>query len=144
MSETRCIFCRVVAGEIPAEVVHASEGAVAFLDVQPLADGHVLVVPRRHVSRVQDLDAEDAAAVFRAVAALSGPVARATRAEGLTIGVNDGPITGQTVPHVHVHVVPRHRDDGATSIHGMFAAGARRPLAELGAAIRRAMGESAR
>jgi histidine triad (HIT) family protein len=136
MSEPRCIFCRVVAGEIPAEVVHTNEGAVAFLDVQPLADGHVLVVPRRHVSRVQELGAEDAAAVFRAVAVVSGPVTRATNAEGLTIGVNDGPITGQTVPHVHVHVVPRHRGDGASSIHGMFRAGPRRPLAELGAAIR--------
>ncbi len=140
MSEASCIFCRIVTGEIPAEVVHTNDRALAFLDVQPLANGHVLVVPRRHVSRVQELDAEDAAAMFRAVATLAGPVERATKADGLTIGVNDGVITGQTVPHVHLHIVPRHRGDGATSIHGMFKRGARRPLGELGTAIRREMG----
>ena len=138
MSGASCIFCRIVSGEIPGQIVHTSERALAFLDAQPLADGHVLVVPRRHAARVVDLEPEDAAALFRTVAALAGPVARATGAEGLTIGVNDGPLTGQTVPHVHVHIVPRHRDDGATSIHGMFQMGARRPVAEMAEAIRRA------
>lgn len=132
-----CIFCRIVRGEIPAEIVHTDEGAIAFLDVQPLADGHVLVVPRAHAARVEELAPTDAAAVFRAAAGLAGPVRRAVGAEGLTIGVNDGEITGQTVPHVHLHIVPRRRGDGAGSIHSMFSTGQRRRVPEVAAAIRR-------
>ncbi len=136
-----CIFCRIVAGEIPAEIVHSAEAAVAFLDVSPLADGHVLVVPRVHAARVEELPSAAAAGAFRVVAALSGPVRRALHADGLTIGVNDGEVTGQTVPHVHIHIVPRRFGDGAGSIHGMFQAGPRRPVGEIAAAIRRAAGE---
>jgi histidine triad (HIT) family protein len=141
VSGAACIFCRIVAGEIPAEIVHTDAAAVAFLDVTPLADGHVLVVPRLHAARVEELPAEAAAGAFRVVAALSGPVRRALRADGLTIGINDGEVTGQTVPHVHIHIVPRRFGDGAGSIHGMFQAGPRRPVAEIAAAIRRTAGE---
>jgi histidine triad (HIT) family protein len=141
VSGAGCIFCRIVRGEIPAEVVHTDDAAVAFLDVSPLADGHVLVVPRVHAARVEELSPEAAAGAFRTVAALAGPVRRALHADGLTIGINDGEVTGQTVPHVHMHIVPRRIGDGAGSIHGMFQAGPRRPIAEIAAAIRRAAGE---
>jgi len=116
MSQVPCLFCRIVSEEIPAEVVHADRGTVAFLDVQPLADGHVLVVPRTHAARVEDLPAPDAEALFRTVVALVGPLRRALGAEGTTIGINDGEVTGQTIPHVHVHVVPRHGGDGAGTV----------------------------
>lgn len=141
MSSAGCIFCRIVGKEIPAEIVHSDAAAVAFLDVSPLADGHVLVVPRLHAARVEELSPEALAGAFRIVAALSGPVRRALHADGLTIGINDGEVTGQTVPHVHIHIVPRRFGDGAGSIHGMFQAGARRPVGEIAAAIRRAAGE---
>lgn len=131
-----CIFCRIVAGEVKAELVAREPGTVAFLDVSPLADGHVLVVPEVHVARVEDLEEEAAAALFRAVTRLAGPVRIAVGAAGMTIGINDGDATGQTVPHVHVHIVPRWEGDGASSVHGIFRAGARRPVAEVGAAIR--------
>jgi histidine triad (HIT) family protein len=134
-----CIFCRIVAGEIPAEVVAREPGAVAFLDVQPLADGHVLVVPRAHVARVEDLSPEAADALFRAVARLAGPVRRALGADGTTIGINDGDATGQTVPHVHVHIVPRWMGDGAGSVHTIFPRKAYRDLPEVGAAIRQSL-----
>lgn len=131
-----CIFCRIVAGEVKAELVAREPGTVAFLDVSPLADGHVLVVPEVHVARVEDLEEEAAAALFRAVTRLAGPVRIAVGAAGTTIGINDGDATGQTVPHVHVHIVPRWEGDGASSVHGIFRAGARRPVAQVGAAIR--------
>lgn len=135
-----CIFCRIVSGEVRAEIVAREPGAVAFLDVSPLADGHVLVVPEAHVARVEDLDADAAATLFRAVTRLVGPIRRAVDAAGTTIGINDGEATGQTVPHVHVHIVPRREGDGASSVHGIFRAGSRRPVAEVGAAIRGAIG----
>ncbi|MBY0274686.1 HIT family protein [Candidatus Binatia bacterium] len=134
-----CIFCRIVSGEVPAEIVAREPGAIAFLDVSPLADGHVLVVPEAHVARVEDLDAGAAASLFRTVTRLAGPIRTAVDAAGTTIGINNGEATGQTVPHVHVHIVPRWEGDGASSVHGIFRAGPRRPVAAVAAAIRGAI-----
>jgi histidine triad (HIT) family protein len=131
-----CIFCRIVAGEIPAEIVARGDGFAAFLDVTPLADGHVLVVPTAHVATIEALAPADADALFGAVHRLAGPARAAVGAAGSTIGINNGAATGQTVPHVHVHIVPRWDDDGAGSVHTIFRAGPRRPVAEVGAAIR--------
>ena len=142
MSASSCLFCRIIDRQIPAEVVDADPGAVAFLDVQPLADGHVLVVPRAHAARVEELAVPDAAALFRTVARLVGPVRRAVGAEGATIGLNDGEVSGQTIPHVHVHIVPRRRGDGAGSVHSIFRSGPRRPVAEIAAAVRREIEKS--
>jgi histidine triad (HIT) family protein len=135
-----CIFCRIVAGDVPAETVATDEHAVAFLDVTPLADGHTVVIPRRHVATVEELSADDARGLFAMVARLAGPVRRALGAAGNTIGINDGAATGQTIPHVHVHVVPRRPDDGAGSVHTIFRGGPRRAIAEVGKEIRRALG----
>jgi len=134
-----CIFCRIVGGEIPAEVVTREPEVTAFLDVQPLADGHVLVVPRAHVARVEDLEPAAADALFRAVVRLAGPVREALGAAGTTIGINNGDVTGQTIPHVHVHIVPRREGDGAGSVHSIFPRDVRRKLPEVGAAIRGAL-----
>jgi histidine triad (HIT) family protein len=135
-----CIFCRIVAGEIPAEVVAKTEHATAFLDVQPLADGHVLVVPTAHVATIEELTAAQATDLFALVRRLAGPVRTALAADGTTIGVNNGGATGQTIPHVHVHIVPRHDGDGAGSIHTIFRPGEHRPLAEVGSEIRKRLG----
>jgi histidine triad (HIT) family protein len=134
-----CIFCKIVAGEIPAEVVAREPEVTAFLDVEPLADGHVLVVPRAHAACVEDLTPAAAAALFRTVVRLAGPVREALGAAGTTIGVNNGEATGQTIPHVHVHIVPRWPDDGATNVHAIFPRRTSRPLADVGAAIRRVL-----
>lgn len=136
-----CIFCRIVAGEVKAEVVARAPDVVAFLDVQPLADGHVLVVPRAHVPALEDLEPAAADALFREVMRLARPVREALGAAGTTIGVNNGEATGQTIPHVHVHIVPRWPNDGAGSIHTIFPRHTSRPIAEVGAAIRRATGD---
>jgi len=131
-----CIFCRIVAGEVPAEIVLRDSEVVAFLDVQPLADGHVLVVPRAHVAQLEDLEPRAADALFRTVVRLARPVREALGAAGTTIGVNNGEATGQTIAHVHVHIVPRWPGDGAGSIHTIFPRHIKRKLPEVGAAIR--------
>ena len=135
-----CIFCRIVAGEIPAEIVAKDEHTVAFLDIAPLADGHTVVVPRQHVATIEEMPPDDARGLFAAVARLAGPVRRAVGGAGNTIGINDGAATGQTIPHVHVHIVPRRSDDGAGSVHTIFRAGPRRAVAEVGKEIRKAIG----
>ena len=135
-----CIFCRIAAGEIPAEIVAKDDGAVAFLDIAPLADGHTVVIPRRHVATIEAMSADDARGLFAMVARLAGPVRTAVGAAGTTIGVNDGEATGQTIPHVHVHIVPRRANDGAGSVHTIFRGGPRRDVAEVGKEIRKAIG----
>src|SRR2546428_2441773 len=135
-----CVFCCIVAGEIPAEIVLREPEVVAFLDVQPLADGHVLVVPRAHVALLEDLEPAAADALLRAVVRLARPVREALGAAGTTIGVNNGEATGQTIPHVHVHIVPRWEGDGAGSIHTIFRRRTRRALTDAGAANRPAVG----
>lgn len=114
-----CVFCRIVAGEIPSYTVHDGESVYAFLDANPLARGHTLVVPKDHHERVADLPPETSDAVFGAVRRIAPAVERAVGADGVTIGVNDGAAAGQEVPHVHAHVVPRETDDGVGPIHAL-------------------------
>ncbi|MEW6268682.1 MAG: HIT domain-containing protein [Thermodesulfobacteriota bacterium] len=135
-----CIFCRIASGEVKGEIVAREPGVVAFLDVAPLADGHTLVVPEAHVACVEDLAPEDARRLFDAVVRLAGPVREAVGAVGSTIGVNNGDATGQTIPHVHVHIVPRWAGDGGGSIHTIFPRHTSRPVSEVGTAIRQRLG----
>jgi histidine triad (HIT) family protein len=130
-----CIFCRIFRGEIPAEVVAREPDVISFLDLQPLADGHAACV--------EDMKPAEVDALFRAVVRLAGPVREALGAAGTTIGINNGEATGQTIPHVHVHIVPRWPDDGAGTIHTIFPRRTSRTLADVGKAIRAAAGGAA-
>lgn len=107
-----CIFCSIVAGEAEAFVVGSSSTAVAFLDIAPLSRGHTLVVPTRHVTDLLEGGAE----VLHEVAPLVEEVARLLvgrlGADGLNLFQSTGAAAGQEVPHFHVHLVPRWRDDG--------------------------------
>lgn len=111
MPTDECVFCGIVAGVVPADVVHEDERVVAFMDVNPAADGHVLVVPRTHARNLLDIDDEDAAAVGRATARVARAVHAALAPDGLTTFQANEPAGWQDVMHLHVHVVPRWRDD---------------------------------
>jgi histidine triad (HIT) family protein len=134
-----CIFCRIVDGDLPSRTVYESDDALAFLDANPLAKGHTLVVPKDHHETVGDLPPETAGAVFEAVSAVTPRVERAVAADATTVAVNNGEAAGQEVPHTHVHVVPRFDGDGSGPIHRLFSS---RPslsdaeLDEVAAAIR--------
>jgi len=118
MSED-CIFCRIVDGELPSRTVHEDDDVLAFLDVNPLARGHTLVVPKVHDARVGGLPDGVAAAVFTAMSELAPAVERAMGADAMTVAVNDGPASGQEIPHVHGHLVPRFEGDGAGGLHSL-------------------------
>lgn len=107
------LFCEIVAGERPAYLVHADEVAVSFLDSRPLFKGHVLVVPRRHAETLADLP--DVGPFFERVQAMAGAVERGMAAAGTFVAMNNR--VSQSVPHLHVHVVPRNRKDG---LRGFF------------------------
>lgn len=108
-----CIFCRVIAGELPGNFVHRDDRVAAFLDVSPLLLGHVLVVPLVHVDTLDDLPVELVGPLFEVVRRMSVAVQRALGAGGSFVAVNTR--LSQSVPHVHVHVVPRHPGDGLFS-----------------------------
>ena len=108
-----CVFCRIVAGEEEASLVHEDERVAVFMDIQPVVRGHALVVPRAHAASLAELDPEDGAAVFEA-GRLTAAALRASslRCEGVNLFLADGEAAGQDVFHVHLHVLPRHFGDG--------------------------------
>ena len=113
MNDT-CIFCRIVAGEIPATFVHQDEEVVVFRDIQPQAPVHLLVEPRRHIEALADLEESHAGVAGRALVTAAA-VARSLPelAEGFRLIVNSGPAGGQTVPHLHLHILGgRHFSEG--------------------------------
>jgi histidine triad (HIT) family protein len=113
----RTVFERIIDGDIPANIVHETERAVAFLDANPLAPGHTLVVPREPYTRLRDAPPEVSESVFEVVRTIAPAVEDAVDADAITVGINDGTAAGQEVPHLHVHVVPRFEGDGGGSIH---------------------------
>jgi histidine triad (HIT) family protein len=108
-----CTFCQIANGELPAQVVHRDDKVVAFLDRAPLLHGHVLVVPTAHVETLDDLPDELLTPVFGAVRRTSIAVQRALKAEGSFVATNTR--ISQSVPHLHIHVVPRNKGDGLFS-----------------------------
>lgn len=111
-SAESCIFCKIVAGQIPSAKVFEDAHCLAFLDIGPLAPGHLLVVPKAHVERIWQLDAETASAIGVALAGLAKAVVDATGAEGCNVLQNNGQASGQEVPHAHFHIIPRRTGDG--------------------------------
>ncbi len=117
-----CVFCGIVAGSVPARIVSRTALSVAFLDAFPVARGHVLAVPRAHRERVQDLAGDEVADLFGLVARLA-PRTDAVGGGATLIAAHNGRQSGQEVPHVHVHLIPRREGDGAGPVHSMFGKG---------------------
>lgn len=105
-----CIFCRIVEGEIPSRRIWEDDAAVAFLDVAPFKAGHTLVVPRQHVSDALE-DADVLASIAPAIVAVGNLLRDKLDADGMNILSNVGEVAGQSVHHLHVHLVPRFADD---------------------------------
>ena len=110
MAEDNCLFCRIVSGEVPATIVYEDDNALAFLDHRPLFHGHTLLVPRVHVETLGELPASLVGPFFKTAQLLSRAIEPALGAEGTFVAMNNR--VSQSVPHLHVHVVPRRRKDG--------------------------------
>ncbi|QNP49628.1 HIT family protein [Diaphorobacter aerolatus] len=108
----QCIFCRLVSREIPAAVVFEDELTIAFMDLGQVTPGHVLVATRRHAQTLYDLDDAEAAAVMQTARRIALAARKAFPSAGLSLLQANGAEGGQTVGHFHMHVVPRHADDG--------------------------------
>ncbi len=111
MADPDCIFCKIVAGELPATIVAEGERSIAFMDIQPASRGHVLVIPRAHCKDVHEIEPED----LRAVAVMAQELATRMRdvfgADGVNLLNSSGAAAWQTVFHFHMHVIPRYEGD---------------------------------
>jgi len=109
-----CIFCRIVAGQIPAATVLDTPDVTAFLDINPIAAGHTLVVLKSHRPSLLHAAPGEVSALFAAARRVAGAVQSAVGADSFNIELNDGPAAGQDIPHVHVHIIPRRDADGVS------------------------------
>lgn len=113
MTTPSCVFCDIIRGQSPASMVYADEQVIAFMDIQPVIPGHLLVIPRAHAAYLSDLDADTGAHLFRVGMKLAAAMRRsALCCEGINFFLADGEAAGQDVFHVHLHILPRFQGDG--------------------------------
>lgn len=111
MSADDCIFCKIAAGQIPCHKIYEDDAVLAFLDIGPVSDGHVLVVPKAHFSRLDDGEADVLAKALGCLGRIARAVVGAMDADGYNVLCNNGRAAGQLVEHVHFHIIPRKSGD---------------------------------
>ncbi len=107
-----CVFCNIVSGKIPCAKVYEDEHLLSFLDIGPLARGHLLLIPKEHIERIWQANAELLSHLACSIPLLADTVMKATGAEGLNVLQNNGRAAGQLVEHLHIHLIPRRSGDG--------------------------------
>jgi len=112
MSDRGCIFCDIVEGQAPADVVFEDKETLAFMDINPANPGHTLIIPKRHVRDIYELDGETAAAVMGTAVRVSRAIKAAIQPDGLNLLQSNGPAGGQVIFHFHMHIIPRWHGDG--------------------------------
>ena len=113
-----CVFCKIANGEIPAKILTQTENSLAFMDAFPLTKGHSLVIPKKHYQKVQEIPKDENADLFETVRKVISKVDLLTNAT--LVAIHNGKESGQEIPHVHVHLIPRSSDDSAGPVHSMF------------------------
>ena len=113
-----CIFCKIVKGEIPAKIIEKTNKSLAFMDAFPLAIGHSLVIPKNHYEKMQEIPPEENAELFETVRKVLSKVDKLTNST--LVALHNGKDSGQEIPHVHIHLIPRSKEDSAGPVHSMF------------------------
>jgi len=117
--ENSCLFCKVAAKTIPVAIIYEDASSLAFLDIHPVASGHALVIPKLHFGNILDLPDNQVESFFRVVKKVVALLQERLEPGGFTIGINHGRISGQTIDHLHVHIVPRYEGDKGGSLHSV-------------------------
>ena len=115
MGKDNCIFCKIVAGEIPSAKIYEDGAVLAFLDVGPVSDGHTLVIPKLHFEKLHECPVEILSCVASCFGKVAKAVVAATGCDGYNVLCNNGRAAGQLVEHLHFHIIPRHNNDGVFS-----------------------------
>jgi len=132
-----CIFCKIVQGEIPAIKVYEDDKVLAFMDINPLNDGHTLVVPKQHAETILEIAAEDLTAVIQVVQKVALAIEKGLKPDGLTVIQLNKKASGQVVPHLHIHLIPRFENDGLTISKWQLVAGDMEKIKQVAEEIRR-------
>jgi histidine triad (HIT) family protein len=106
-----CIFCKIVEGIIPSHKIYENEHVLAFLDIAPVNYGHALVIPKKHFENIEAIPEAELCAVIGAVKKVGLSIKKNLGVEGYNLSVNNDPVAGQVIPHLHFHIVPRHAGD---------------------------------
>lgn len=112
MSAQDCIFCKIIAGQIPCNRIYEDDSVLAFLDIGPVSDGHVLLIPKEHFEAIDQCSEQAVTAMSSCVGKIAKAVVSAMDAEGYNVLCNNGRAAGQLVDHVHFHIIPRNAGDG--------------------------------
>ncbi|NCO04831.1 MAG: HIT family protein [Candidatus Magasanikbacteria bacterium] len=115
-----CIFCKIINGDIPNYTVYEDDHVLAFLDIHPHAKGHTVVIPKQHADTIFGLDDEYTQALMLGTQKAMEKIQEALGPEGFNVGWNHNEIAGQAVPHLHVHILPRWKNDGGKNIHAII------------------------
>jgi histidine triad (HIT) family protein len=107
-----CLFCRIIKGEIPSYKVYEDDNNLAFLDIAPVNQGHVLVIPKKHYKNIEEISEEDLARLINVVKKVGSLIKEKLNYQAYNVQENNDPLAGQVVPHIHFHVIPRKEDDG--------------------------------
>lgn len=110
--DNNCIFCKIANGEIPSSTVYEDDLFRVILDLSPATKGHALILPKKHMANIFEMDEETAEKVFVLASRIAKAMKEALNCDGLNIVQNNGEIAGQTVFHFHMHIIPRYNDDG--------------------------------
>lgn len=111
MRKEDCIFCKIAAGEIPSNTIYEDESFRAILDISPASKGHAIILPKNHAANIYELPEEEASKIFVVAKRVAGAMKNSLQCEGLNILQNNGELAGQTVFHLHVHIIPRYQND---------------------------------
>lgn len=108
---TDCVFCKIIKKEIPSNIIYENDKVIVFLDINPVNDGHTLIVPKEHYENLLDAPKEILEELILATQKIAKAVTKALNYSGFNLGVNNGQVAGQIIPHLHFHIIPRKEGD---------------------------------
>jgi histidine triad (HIT) family protein len=114
-----CLFCKIIRKEIPNYTVYEDENVLAFLDIFPCSKGHAVVIPKQHYGNLSEMSAGSFQSLAEGLRVVVERVQMILQPDGMNIGINNGKVAGQAVPHVHWHIIPRYIGDGGGSMHSI-------------------------
>lgn len=114
MSDSNCIFCKIANGEIPSKTLYEDDSFRVILDISPASKGHAIILPKNHASNIYELSEEDASKIFVVAKKVATAMQKTLNCDGLNVLQNNGEVAGQSVFHLHVHLIPRYKDDKLT------------------------------